>query len=370
VSRDRRLEIEALPGETRAFLWTEDLLIGLAVQRAGEGLRAGDRAVGRVRALDRRLNAAFIALPSGADGLLPFNAASGLGAGDAVAVRVKRAAAEDKGPLLAPDRALPAAALLQGPVPRLIERGPGPLQPLLQGDPIFCDDRALADDLRAAGEEVTFLPRGFDAERTALQDAAVEACLSPAVAVRRGSLLIEPGRTLTAIDVNLGADEGVAFYYQAACEIALQVQRRALAGRFVVDFPDEARDLAFEAIRGAFQAFFADDPARTKLIGWSRGGLYEFTRRRLGPSLYETLMEPAPYGGWQKQPLTLALEAARAYDRSRRAAPARRRRLLLRPDLLALWPTLPVARWLAERAGGTPWLDLGAARPWELEEGA
>ena len=361
------LQINVLPGETRGFLWVDGRLQGLAVERDGAGARAGDRAVGRVLRLDRRLQGAFVALPEGPDGLLPLNEAPGLSEGQALAVRVKRAASEDKGPRLAleADQALAAS----GAVPRWLLRGAGPLEALLALDrPVECDDPALAQALRARDFVTRHLAAGFPSADQAAQDEAVEQALNPVVALPGGgSLIVEAGRALTAIDVNLGAAEPQGFNLLAAAEIARQVRLRALGGRFVVDFLAGARQADDRAIHVTLHRDFGADPARTRLVGWSRGGLYEFTRRRLGPSLAETLLEPAPYGGWRKQARTLAGEALRALERARRATPATRLALALRPDVLAAVRLHPALAWLEARGGRPLALLAGGPEPWRLE---
>ncbi len=362
------LQIAALPGETRAFLWRDDRLVGLLVERATAGLRAGDRAVGRVRSLDRRLQGAFVALPEGPEGLLPLNALPGLSEGQALAVRVVRAASEDKGPLLAPD-GRPGELADDGPVPRLLARGTAALDELLRAaTAIETDDAALAARLKAAGQAVRHLPQGFPAAAAERQDAAVEALLQPAVRLPGGgSLLVESGRTLTAIDVNRGqsTESDQAINLEAAAEIPRQLRLRHLGGRFVVDFLQH--DGKGEDIEACLRQGFAGDPARVKVAGWSRGGLYEFTRKRLGPSLLETLLEPAPLGGWRKQPLTLALEAVRALERAQRAAPGQPQRLVASAELLPLLRRLPALAWLAERLGRVPRLAAGGPAPYCVE---
>jgi Ribonuclease G/E len=361
------LQINVLPGETRAFLWIEGRLQGLAIERDGAGARAGDRAVGRVLRLDRRVQGAFVALPEGPEGLLPLSETPGLSEGQVVAIRVKRAASEDKGPGLALDASQAAAA--SGAVPRWLARGAGPLEALLALDrPVECDDPALAQALKARDFATRHLPAGFPPADQAAQDEAVEQALDPVVPLPEGgSLIIESGRTLTAIDVNLGAAEPRGFNLLAAAEIARQVRLRALGGRFVVDFLAGARQVDDRGIHVTLHREFGADPARTRLVGWSRGGLYEFTRRRLGPSLPELLLEPTPYGGWRKQARTLAGEALRALERARRAAPATRLALVARPDILAAVRAHPALAWLEARGGQPVALRPGGPEPWRLE---
>lgn len=362
------LQITALPGETRAFLWQDERLAGLLVERAATGLRAGDRAVGRVRALDRRLQGAFVALPEGPDGLLPLNALPGLSEGQALAVRVVRAANEDKGPLLAPD-GRPGEAPEAGPVPRLLARGTAAMDELLRAaTAIETDDAALAVRLKARGLAARHLPQGFPADAAERQDAAVDSLLRPAVRLPGGgSLLLEAGRTLNAIDVNRGQATGrdLEVNLEAAAEIPRQLRLRRLGGRFVVDFLERGTD--GEAIEARLRQGFAGDPARLKPVGWSRGGLYEFTRKRLEPSLQETLLEPAPFGGWRKQPLTLAFEALRALERAQRTAPGQPRRLVVEATLLPLLQGLPALAWLEQRLGRAPALLAGGPGPYRVE---
>lgn len=351
------LSLQHLPGETRAFLFRDERLEEFVVERDGEGARLGDRFLGRVTRVDRRLSGAFVALGEGPDGLLPLTAdAPAVSDGDRIVVAVTRVASEEKGPRL---------ALCPGETacgePRRLAAGIGAIEDLLSLGPetIETDHADLQRRLRAAGHDVRLLPEGFGESRAAAFDAAVEALLRPAVALPGGgSLLIESGRTLTAIDVNLGdrlgAEAALEANRAAAAELVRQLRLRALGGRIVIDFLESGETAVRRASEASLKAAFAADRERVKFIGWSRGGLYELTRRRGRPSLPALLLEPDPAGyGWRKRPLTLAFEALRALALAARHAPGRALVLAAEPALAATIQALPALADLRSRLGVT-----------------
>jgi Rne/Rng family ribonuclease len=91
---------------------------------------------------------------------------------------------------------------------------------------------------------------------------------------------------LLAVDVDSGAGarDLAACNLAAAAEIARQMRIRNSAGVIVVDFiesgPDDRRALD-RAFRGAVRA----DRSGCRIAGFGPLGLYELTRRRLGPPL-------------------------------------------------------------------------------------
>lgn len=108
-----------------------------------------------------------------------------------------------------------------------------------------------------------------------------------------GSIIIEPTRALTAIDVNAGAarDPFVA-NREAAAAVARQVRLRNLGGIIVVDFISMARREE-PLILAALQRGFDGDPARLRLSErFSPLGLVELARERRGPSLGELAGTP------------------------------------------------------------------------------
>jgi Rne/Rng family ribonuclease len=138
-------------------------------------------------------------------------------------------------------------------------------------------------------------------------DEQVAAALEPEVPLPSGgTLLIEPGRTLTAIDVNSGggaSDPGgrrtgerrfLEANLEAAAEIARQLRLRNIGGIVVIDFIDVKAPQARARVVDALKAAVDDDPAPCWIGPMSRLGLVEMTRRRRGPSLAEMLTVACP----------------------------------------------------------------------------
>jgi ribonuclease G len=193
---------------------------------------------------------------------------------------------------------------------------------------ILVDSRAGADALRIRLEETLpeLAPLAIYRSTRELVpsmvdiDDAIAAALDAEVALPGGgSLLIEPGRTLTVIDVNSGggAIDGTGRQsgerrlldtnLAAATAIARQLRLRNLGGIVVIDFIDlksaDARTRVIEALKAAT----ADDPSPCRVGQMSRLGLVEMTRRRRGPSLAEMLTAPcAACDGAGRVPVPLA----------------------------------------------------------------
>lgn len=182
-------------------------------------------------------------------------------------------------------------------------------------DEIVIDSRGGADALRARLE--TGLPEfaplvTFRAARDWVPgldeiDEQIDAALDPEVKLAGGgSLVIEPGRTLTVIDVNSGAtaaDGGgrqagerrfLEANLAAAAEIARQLRLRNLGGIVVIDFIDLKKPPARVRVIEALKAATSNDPAPCWIGQMSRLGLVEMTRRRRGASLAEMLTRVCP----------------------------------------------------------------------------
>ena len=175
---------------------------------------------------------------------------------------------------------------------------------------IVVDSRGGAETLRTRLDEslpelaplVTHLPARDWVPSLADIDEEIAAALEPEVPLAGGgSLLIEPGRTLTAIDVNSGgiaadgagrrSGEGrlLEANLAAAAEIARQLRLRNVGGILVIDFIDLKAAAARARVVDALKAATAGDPAPCWIGQMSRLGLVEMTRRRRGLSLAEML---------------------------------------------------------------------------------
>ncbi|MEX0807110.1 MAG: ribonuclease E/G [Dongiaceae bacterium] len=110
-----------------------------------------------------------------------------------------------------------------------------------------------------------------------------------------GALLIEPGETLTAIDINAGArmhssgEERLAYQINeiAVPEIVRLIRLLNLSGNIVIDFMGMRAAGRRRTIAGKLQAAMAGDPAEPWVGGMSPLGLIEIGRRHLGPDLYD-----------------------------------------------------------------------------------
>ncbi len=327
------LFVSALPGEIRAAAVRDGALDDLLVLREGPAgtrdIEAGDLFLARVKRFDKGLDGAFVDLGLERDGLLPKKEMTGEvpPEGAAVAVKVLRVPAEDKGARVS---ARGIAIDIKGlQAPARLAAGPGALGDLIartQPARIVCDDAALLKDLKSrAGADCAAALHSaatplFEAEGL---EAEVEALLLPRVKLPGGGfLLFEPGQTLTAIDVNAGSSDGRggpaaqarAVNRAAVPVIARHLRLRALSGLIVVDFlavkaPEERKALA-----AALREAVAGDPEPCQVFGVSPSGLLEMTRRRGRAPLHEILCRPCGIGGSGrvKAPETLAYEALRA----------------------------------------------------------
>jgi Rne/Rng family ribonuclease len=144
-----------------------------------------------------------------------------------------------------------------------------------------------------------------------------------------GRLTIDMAAAASLIDVDLGTASGersragpgiLAANREAAVEAARQIRLRGLAGPIVIDFVSMRLARHRDQVLAALRESLADDPAEPQLLGWTRLGHVELTRRRGPPPLHEVLMEPAEHGGWRPRSATVALEALRAATREARGA--------------------------------------------------
>jgi len=109
-----------------------------------------------------------------------------------------------------------------------------------------------------------------------------------------GYLLIEEGRTLTAIDVNTGSFEGNGYLrtiyntnMEAADEIPRQIRVRNLSGLIIVDFIDMKDEREKRKVFEKFKKKLSEEKAKIKLLSLSELGLVEMSRERTGITLRE-----------------------------------------------------------------------------------
>jgi ribonuclease G len=187
---------------------------------------------------------------------------------------------------------------------------------------------------------LAFLPRfaerikKYEGRRPIFDHYHVESDLRTAVSRRvplksGGSLVIDQGEALTAIDVNTGSftntgssnleDTVTANNLEACDEVARQLRLRNIGGIIVVDFVDMDKEGNRRKVWDAFQKALSRDRARTNVTKISELGLVEMTRKRTRESLVQLLTEPCPTcegAGVVKSVTTVAYEILREVRRS------------------------------------------------------
>ena len=200
------------------------------------------------------------------------------------------------------------------------------------------DDEDQYDRVRKFTE--AFLPRfterikKYEGRRPIFDHYHIEPALRAAVARRvplrsGGSLVIDQGEALTAIDINTGSftntgsgnleDTVTANNLEACDEVARQLRLRNIGGIIVVDFVDMDKENNRRKVWDAFQKALSRDRARTNVTKISELGLVEMTRKRTRESLVQLLTEPCPTcegSGVVKSVVTVAYEILREVRRS------------------------------------------------------
>ena len=187
---------------------------------------------------------------------------------------------------------------------------------------------------------LAFLPRfaervkRYEGRRPIFDHHHIEPALRLAVSRRvplrsGGSLVIDQGEALTAIDVNTGSftntgsgnleDTVTANNLEACEEVARQLRLRNIGGIIVIDFVDMDKEGNRRKVWDAFQKALSRDRARTNVTKISELGLVEMTRKRTRESLVQLLTEPCPTcegAGVVKSVETVAYEILREVRRS------------------------------------------------------
>lgn len=359
-----RILASASPGEIRLAVLSDDTLQDYTIWRPGAPDGLGDVHIGRVTARVPAMAGAFVALADTIGFLPDTDASADVTEGTVLAVRVTRAAQGGKGPRLA------AAHDLGAPSgqPRLIGPGPSPLARLAQLYPdaeVVVDDPALHAQLRATlPHRLTLAARAFD-DAT---EAEVETLSAPFVDLPGGMrATIAPTPALTAIDIDGGATtaargekSGVQMDANRAAlpSLAHQIRLRNLSGAILIDLagiPIKRRPV----LGPDLTASLARDPARPRLLGFSKLGFAEILRPRLAPPLHELLAGPLAAGlaalrAVAAEPTNRAtLRAAPAVVAALQADPVALPYLARRatyPLILRSDPTLPPSTWIIEDA--------------------
>jgi ribonuclease G len=194
------------------------------------------------------------------------------------------------------------AEKLRGFVDRLMPNRLDSIRRYEGAEPIF-DAFGIESEIKRALERVVELPSG-------------------------GSLVIDQGEALTAIDVNTGKFVGKGSRDQeetifrtnleAVDEIAYQVRFRNIGGLIVLDLIDMDRPANRREVLNRLQKALKDDRAKTSVSPISRFGLLEMTRERTRESLGRQLHEKCSHcdgTGHTLSRVTLAHEVLREVQR-------------------------------------------------------
>lgn len=200
---------------------------------------------------------------------------------------------------------------------------------------IVIDDEEQYD--RARKFTSVFLPRAVErikhyrGRQPIFEHYGVEAELRTALSRRvdlksGGSLVIDQGEALTAIDVNTGSfvgktdlEETVTRNNLEACkEVARQLRLRNIGGIIVIDFVDMDKESNRKKVWDELHRALAGDRSRCNVTKISELGLVEMTRKRTRESLHQLLSEPCPTcegSGVVKSTTTVANELLREVRR-------------------------------------------------------
>jgi Rne/Rng family ribonuclease len=246
----------------------------------------------------------------------------------------------------------------QATPPARLDGGTGLVVQLLEAFAETPPDRIVIDDrptLVAARSWVARQPPAFRSalalhegredifERNGVADDLAAAMSARVALPGMGALTIESAAAMTVIDVDGGDAVGgrgdpakaiLGVNLAAAAAAAPQIRLRNLAGAIVIDFISMERRGDRERVGAALAKALADDPAEPQILGWTRLGHVELTRRRRHKPLAEILYEH-PAGAPMKSALTVALEALRQAARQAAHHPARAPTLIVHPAVAA-----------------------------------
>ncbi|MGI6285303.1 Rne/Rng family ribonuclease [Neomoorella humiferrea] len=118
-----------------------------------------------------------------------------------------------------------------------------------------------------------------------------------------GYLIIDQMEALTAIDVNTGkyvgrhnlAETVLKTNLEAAVEVARQLRLRNIGGIIVIDFIDMENPAHQEQVIKVLQNELARDKTKTHILGFTRLGLLEMTRKKDQAELGSMLQQDCPY---------------------------------------------------------------------------
>lgn len=260
----------------------------------------GVSGVARVRKIEKAFSSAFVQLPGGRDLILPLRPdMPALVEGGVVEIEIKTPSRADK-----------------SGVARFVAEGRGEPRVLTPGPSI---EERLHQLVKAGS------PTTGEKALLAVEEAEADALATIFSLPGGGDIAVEPTRALTAIDVDLGAREGVdskraaRLANMAAINVAARVLRlKGLAGIMVFDLVGRGHDA--QALTTAARNAFAPDNPGVGIGAVSKFGTLEMIVPRRGAPILDRLLE----SDGQPNPRHVARRLARALEREGRADPGGR----------------------------------------------
>jgi ribonuclease G len=137
-------------------------------------------------------------------------------------------------------------------------------------------------------------------------ESAIQKALARKVWLKCGGYLIfDKTEALTVIDVNTGKFTGrddpeetiLRTNLEATISIARQIRLRDISGIILIDFIDMQENAHKEQIISSLREAVKQDGTKTVVLGMTRLGLVEMTRKKVRNNLQQTLTEPCPVCG-------------------------------------------------------------------------
>lgn len=180
-------------------------------------------------------------------------------------------------------------------------------------DKIIIDDGDLAEYLReqlreirsSAASKVWTDLRGSLFERFDVNREIKNALLPKVTLESGGYLVIEQTEALNVIDVNSGKFTGnkslqetlLDLNLEAAVEISRQIRLRNLSGIIIIDFVDMENKRDWDKLLLSLENMLLQDKLKGKVMGRTRLGLVEITRKKEGQTLAVRYAEECPNCG-------------------------------------------------------------------------
>lgn len=208
----------------------------------------------------------------------------------------------------------------KGPVPRCLHQEPGLVQKLARDllntevHRFILNDKneydALMEILQELSPEMKIKVEYFYSDYDLFEYYHVETALKKALARKvwlkcGGYLVFDKTEALTVIDVNTGKYTGkddpeetiLKTNVEAALAIARQIRLRDISGIILIDFIDMQENAHKDQVLTSLKEAIQQDSTKVIVLGMTRLGLVEMTRKKVRNTLQQTLTKPCPACG-------------------------------------------------------------------------